>query len=299
MDDNSFEDLIENLFDGVYYVDGERTITYWNAAAERITGYARADVLGKPCAANILRHIDEAGTELCQNGCPLAATLQDGQSREISVYLHHNQGHRLPVAVRVSPVRDASGAIVGAAEVFTENAELHQVLKDLEALRFKASRDELTGAGNRRAAEIALKTRFFELHQFGTPFGLVFLDIDHFKRINDAHGHSVGDQVLRLAANTLAAALRQGDLLARWGGEEFLVLLPDTPVQRADQSMARVRAALAQVRLVAAANACVVTFSAGLARFRPGESIEHAVERADFALYRAKSEGRNRCVISD
>ena len=218
MEENSFEDLIENLFDGVYYVDRNRTITYWNAGAERITGYARDDVLGKTCAANILRHIDDTGTELCHNGCPLAATLVDGQNREISVYLHHNSGHRLPVSVRVSPLRDADGNITGAAEVFTENAELHQVLKDLEALRFKVNRDELTGVSNRRAAEAALKTRLFELQQFGTPLGLIFLDIDHFKHINDTYGHAVGDQVLRLAANTITAALHRGDLLARWGG---------------------------------------------------------------------------------
>lgn len=297
MDDNSFEDLIENLFDGVYYVDGERTITYWNAAAERITGYARADVLGKPCAANILRHIDEAGTELCQNGCPLAATLEDGQSREINVYLHHNQGHRLPVAVRVSPVRDASGAIVGAAEVFTENAELHQVLKDLEALRFKASRDELTGAGNRRAAEISLKTRFFELHQFGTPFGLVFLDIDHFKRINDAHGHAVGDQVLHLAANTLAAALRHGDLLARWGGEEFLVVLADVDAAVLARVAERLRVFIERSFLMIDGEKLSFTASLGATLALPEDSPESLVQRADALMYRAKEAGRNRVTI--
>lgn len=291
MEDHSFEDLIENLFDGVYYVDCKRTITYWNAAAERITGYERAEVLGKPCAANILRHIDEAGTELCQNGCPLAATLQDGQSREINVYLHHNQGYRLPVAVRVSPVRDESGAIVGAAEVFTENAELRQVLNDLEALRQKASHDELTCAGNRRAAEIALKTRFFELHQFGTPFGLVFLDIDYFKQINDAHGHGVGDQVLRLAANTLAAALRRGDLLVRWGGEEFLVLCPETNLEQAAILAERLCRAVREHDFQTTRRH---TVSAGVAELSESDTVDSLLNRTDQALYQAKNGGRDR-----
>ena len=295
MEDHSFEDLIENLFDGVYYVDCKRTITYWNAAAERITGYKRAEVLGKPCAANILRHIDEAGTELCQNGCPLAATLQDGQSREINVYLHHNQGYRLPVAVRVSPVRDESGAIVGAAEVFTENVELRQVLNDLEALRQKASHDELTGAGNRRAAEIALKTRFFELHQFGTPFGLVFLDIDYFKQINDAHGHGVGDQVLRLAANTLAAALRRGDLLVRWGGEEFLVLLADADAAVLARITERLRVLVERSFLMLDGHRLNFTASLGATLAQPDDTPEALIARADALMYQSKQAGRN-CV---
>jgi len=294
MEENSFEDLIENLFDGVYYVDRNRTITYWNAGAERITGYARDDVLGKTCAANILRHIDDTGTELCHNGCPLAATLVDGQNREISVYLHHNSGHRLPVSVRVSPLRDADGNITGAAEVFTENAELHQVLKDLEALRFKVNRDELTGVSNRRAAEAALKTRLFELQQFGTPLGLIFLDIDHFKHINDTYGHAVGDQVLRLAANTITAALRRGDLLARWGGEEFLVLLADVDAALLARAAERVRVFIERSFLMLGGKKLSFTASLGATLALPEDTPESLVARADVLMYRSKETGRNR-----
>jgi len=294
MEENSFEDLIENLFDGVYYVDRNRTITYWNAGAERITGYARDDVLGKTCAANILRHIDDTGTELCHNGCPLAATLVDGQNREISVYLHHNSGHRLPVSVRVSPLRDADGNITGAAEVFTENAELHQVLKDLEALRFKVNRDELTGISNRRAAEAALKTRLFELQQFGTPLGLIFLDIDHFKQINDTYGHAVGDQVLRLAANTITAALRRGDLLARWGGEEFLVLLADVDAALLARAAERVRVFIERSFLMLGGKKLSFTASLGATLALPEDTPESLVARADVLMYRSKETGRNR-----
>jgi len=297
MEDHSFEDLIENLFDGVYYVDRNRTITYWNAGAERITGYARDDVLGKTCAANILRHIDDTGTELCQNGCPLAATLADGQNREISVYLHHNSGHRLPVSVRVSPLRDADGNITGAAEVFTENAELHQVLKDLEALRFKVNRDELTGVSNRRAAEAALKTRLFELQQFGTPLGLIFLDIDHFKHINDTYGHAVGDQVLRLAANTITAALHRGDLLARWGGEEFLVLIADVDAALLARAAERVRMFIERSFLMIDGEKLSFTASLGATLALPEDTPESLVARADALMYRSKEAGRNRVSL--
>lgn len=180
------------------------------------------------------------------------------------------------------------------ARLRTQRNELEAALTRIQEL---ATRDALTGLPNRRHITDLFAQMARGAERTGSPLTVCLLDLDHFKRINDTYGHKAGDTVLKRFADTATGALRDSDVLARWGGEEFLVLLPDTPAKKADQSMARVRAALAQTRLVT--DAAAVTFSAGLAQFRPGESIEHAVERADFALYRAKSEGRNRCVISD
>lgn len=182
------------------------------------------------------------------------------------------------------------------ARLRSQRNELEAALTRIQEL---ATRDALTGLPNRRHITDLFAQMAKGAERTGSPLTVCLIDLDHFKRINDTYGHKAGDIVLQRFAGTATGALRESDVLARWGGEEFLVLLPDTRVKTADQSMARVRAALAQTRLVAAADAAAVTFSAGLAQFRPGESIEHAVERADFALYRAKSEGRNRCVISD
>ena len=182
------------------------------------------------------------------------------------------------------------------ARLRTQRNELEAALSRIQEL---ATRDVLTGLPNRRYATDLFAQLARGAERNGSPLSVCLIDLDHFKRVNDTYGHKAGDIVLQRFADTATGALRESDVLARWGGEEFLVLLPDTPVKKADQSMARVRAALAQTRLVTAADAAAVTFSAGLAQFRPGESIEHAVERADFALYRAKSDGRNRCVISD
>lgn len=182
------------------------------------------------------------------------------------------------------------------ARLRTQRNELEAALTRIQEL---ATRDALTGLPNRRHITDLFAQMARGAERTGSPLTVCLIDLDHFKRINDSYGHKAGDIVLQRFADTATGALRESDVLARWGGEEFLVLLPDTPAQKADQSMTRVRAALAQIRLVAASDAAKVTFSAGLAQFRPGESIEHAVERADFALYRAKSAGRDRCVISD
>lgn len=297
MDEEFFQSLLENLYDGVYYVDRDRIITYWNAAAERITGFSREEVIGRTCAANILRHMDEDGRELCSHACPLAAAMQDGRQRENSVYLHHNQGHRLPVSVRVSPVRDAAGQVVGGVEVFTENSRLRRMQNDLDELKLAAWRDELTRVGNRRAAESGLKTRLYELRSFERQFGLIFLDLDHFKGINDRHGHPTGDQVLRAAAGSIAGALRQDDLVARWGGEEFIAVAGDIDAARLHGLAERVRAFIERSFLMLGEEKLIFTASLGATLARPDDTPESLVARADALMYRSKQAGRNRVTL--
>jgi PAS domain S-box-containing protein len=134
MSDIPPEKLLESLFDGVYYVDRQRRITYWNKAAERITGYSKSDVIELRCADNVLRYVDGRGRELSIEGCPMVGTMTDGNTREANVYLHPKTGHRIPISVRTSPVRDADGNIIGVVEIFRDNSNLLQILKEYEKL---------------------------------------------------------------------------------------------------------------------------------------------------------------------
>ena len=109
---------LDNLFDGAYVVDTKRVIQYWNKAAEELTGFTADEVVGRSSADNILNHVDLAGNLLCIIGCPLLGTLCDGQKREELVFLHHKQGHRIPIQIRVSPIQDESGKVIGAIEIF-------------------------------------------------------------------------------------------------------------------------------------------------------------------------------------
>jgi len=112
--------LLDEVNEGIYFTDRQRRITYWNKAAERISGYSRAEVLGQNCSANILIHVDARGRQLCLGGCPLAHALRDGKPRQGDVFLHHRDGHRVPVRVRVFPLLDAAGHVAGAAELFSD-----------------------------------------------------------------------------------------------------------------------------------------------------------------------------------
>jgi PAS domain S-box-containing protein len=130
-DGDIYRDIVENLYDGVYIVDRERVITYWNKGAERITGYTRERVLGHSCRDNLLNHVTADGVELCLGLCPLAACMQDGVTREADVFVHHADGHRVPVMVRAAPLRDAEGRVVGAVETFSSDLGLLAVRQEL------------------------------------------------------------------------------------------------------------------------------------------------------------------------
>jgi diguanylate cyclase (GGDEF)-like protein len=164
-----------------------------------------------------------------------------------------------------------------------------------EELHRRATADPLTGLPNRRAFDEALAREVARAARGGAALAVVLVDVDHFKRVNDAHGHPAGDQVLRTVAARIAAAARAGDLVGRLGGEEFGVALPGADLLAAAQAAERIRARVADEPVEAAGAALAVTVSAGVAALGPDAADGPAlVARADARLYQAKRDGRNR-----
>jgi diguanylate cyclase (GGDEF)-like protein len=161
-----------------------------------------------------------------------------------------------------------------------------------------ATRDELTGLPNRRAILDQLSTETARQARKKLPLALALIDLDHFKRINDEHGHAGGDQVLRGFAHRVESELRGGDVMARWGGEEFLLMLPDTSIEAAQQCLERLRERLRASPFGEVAPGLQLTFSAGVTGCLGQGDIDSAIERADQAMYRAKQAGRDRIEAS-
>ncbi|MCK1368299.1 GGDEF domain-containing protein [Bradyrhizobium sp. 62] len=157
--------------------------------------------------------------------------------------------------------------------------------------------DELTSVFNRRYVMRALNDEMARAQRAGTPCSVAILDIDFFKRINDAFGHPAGDEVLRGFAISLAANMRSIDKLGRYGGEEFLVIMPDSTRDQALVGMNRLRQIISDLNWGSISDEMRVTFSAGIAQVRTNDAPEDILARADVALYRAKGEGRN-CVLT-
>ncbi len=179
-------------------------------------------------------------------------------------------------------------------------SRLSQQKKDLqealERIQTLATRDALTGLFNRRAMLETLTLEAHRVQRGGGSMCLALIDLDHFKRINDTHGHAAGDRVLCRFADTAREELRATDVLSRWGGEEFMLLLPATSMPAARVGIERVRARLAATPFDDIAPGMTVTLSAGLSQCMGSADLEHAIERADQAMYMAKAEGRNRAV---
>ncbi len=289
--------VLENLSDGVYFVDRERRILYWNKGAEQISGFGREEVLGRRCRENILNHCDEAGTELCGKLCPLLATMRDGREREAHVFLRHKDGHRKPVCVRAAPLRDAVGKIVGAVETFHDDSALLDTRQRAQELERASLRDSFTGVGNRLLGEDVLRGHLQQHHRLGRSFGVLFVDIDRFKSVNDRFGHETGDDALRVVASTLAATTRDQDQVVRWGGDEFLVLIADADSESLARIAERLRALVEQTRLVAGRARVRLTVSVGGTLAAPGDTSELILRRADALLYQSKSAGRNHVTI--
>jgi diguanylate cyclase (GGDEF)-like protein/PAS domain S-box-containing protein len=288
------EQLIDNLYDGVYFVDSSRMITYWNKSAEELTGYSAEEAIGKHCFDNFLNHVDCEGRKLCLEGCPLSHTLADGTKRESEVFLQHRDGHRIPVSVRTSPITDSKGAVVGAVEIFTDVSDKKKLERRAATLEKMALNDALTGIPNRRYTQLRVRQAIQETRHFGRSIGILMFDLDQFKRVNDTYGHDLGDAVLQTASRTLANGLRPADFLGRWGGEEFLAIVLDVSKPELTALADRSRILLEQSQTHANFSSIHVTVSVGATLVRAADTQASVVSRADKLMYRSKSLGRNR-----
>jgi diguanylate cyclase (GGDEF)-like protein/PAS domain S-box-containing protein len=289
--------LLDHLSDGVYVVDHDRVIRTWNAAAERLTGFTAEEVIGKRCRDGLLNHVDEDGVELCGHACPLAGTMRDGQPRAARLFLRHREGHRVPVHVRAAPVRDDEGTVIGSVEVFTDDHEVVKIRRQLSDMEHLAHTDALTGVGNRRHLASHLERRHAEWERYGWQFGVLLLDIDRFKAVNDEFGHDVGDDVLRMVAKSVAYGVRGGDAVGRWGGEEFVAVVDAPGIGALAATAERMRALVEQSHLTVHEREVGVTVSIGAALAGPGDTVESVLRRADALLYDAKLAGRNRVSV--
>ncbi len=297
VDKDAYARIIENFHDGLYFVDRDRVITYWNKGAERITGYSSAEVVGRRCADNVLTHVDREGNCLCLGHCPLEATIADGQERESEVYLHHKDGHRVPVFVRVSTLKDAFGNVIGGIELFTDISGITVNTERVRELEKLALLDNLTQLANRHYLERELYARFEELKRVNVPFGILFIDIDHFKSFNDTYGHDIGDQVLKFVASTFVANSRPFDLYGRWGGEEFVGIIRNIGPEELVFLGNRIRLLVEHSYLMHNDGKLSVKISLGATMGMETDTIDNMMKRVDTLLYESKKQGRNRLTF--
>lgn len=290
-------EILDRLFEAVYVVDKEHSIVFWNEAAERITGYLRAEVLGKRCSEDILLHVDEQGHTLCASECLTKRTLNDGQSHEAEIYSFHKDGHRFPVSIRSTPLFDADGSVAGVFKVFIDKGDSRSLRERLDELERLALLDSLTRLPNRRFLEEQIKSALKRLQRLSVPFGIIVMDVDRFKQVNDENGHAKGDEALVLVGRTLSHTARSFDIVGRWGGDEFLAVISNADIETLGKVAERFRALVERSRLKAGDKTLSITISLGAAGAGPDDTVHTLFDRADKMLYKSKKEGRNRASV--
>jgi diguanylate cyclase len=189
-----------------------------------------------------------------------------------------------------------------AGQLAQTTQQLSEVRYNFDQVHKELQIDPLTEVGNRKMFETQLTLTTNEARENNTPLTLLMIDIDHFKKFNDAYGHQIGDQVLRLVARTLVENLKGRDVIARYGGEEFVILLPMTKALDGEKVANQLRASLGSKQVKRRGSEIplgIVTVSVGVAEYSPGEEREMFITRADAALYKAKNAGRNQVMIAE
>lgn len=292
-----YRDIIENCADAVIVLDSGQRIAFLNKAAESIFGHMRSAILGQPLDCLIPERFRTAHKTLVDDFSQSAENARFMQHRDRTIVGLHADGTEISVEVSILNTHEGSESAL-VAIVRDVSVQMTQE-QELERL---AATDPLTGILNRRMFIARAREECARSTRYGNPLAFAMIDIDKFKLLNDEFGHATGDKVLCNVVDIISAGIRQSDIFGRWGGEEFVLALPETAENDALVLLQRLRQAVAAAEFTphdASQERRSVTVSIGVAGFRAGEeSLDRVIDRADQALMTAKRTGRNKvCAL--
>ncbi|MBI5777923.1 MAG: sensor domain-containing diguanylate cyclase [Planctomycetes bacterium] len=280
-----FKVIVDNFCMGVYLTNPEGKITYWNQGAERLMGYTHSEVLGKYSRDILIK-------ELPQNSYKaqypvFRAISTDLPVREEAIYFRKD-GHPIAVYTYTSTLKDCNNQTVGTAEVFWDNITNFEHMRKMEQLKRLSLMDHLTNVGNRRYGEINLGIKLNSLRSYGYNFGVLFIDVDDLKHINDTRGHSAGDKVLKETASVLYRNTRVTDHLSRFGGDEFLLISSSESESDLHNIKTHIRRAVEGIPVQLGPDMVRIGLSMGLSMAQPDDTMKTLIARVDKLMYADK-----------
>ncbi|MGZ5175579.1 MAG: diguanylate cyclase domain-containing protein [Burkholderiales bacterium] len=284
------EVTLKSIGDGVLTTDVEGRIAYLNPIAEKLTGWSQQEALGRPFS-EVLRLIDATTRKPGIN--PLEQAVREDRPIELMLnsMLVRRDGSELRIEDSAAPIHDREGRVTGGVMVFHDASESRTTAIKMTHL---AEHDALTDLPNRVLLNDRLTQAIALARRHDKKVALLFLDLDHFKTVNDSLGHAAGDKLLQSVAARLTACVRTSDTVSRRGGDEFLVLLSEiVGIYDATRFAEKISAALAMPQLISGQE-LRITASIGISIYPDhGETVEKMVHHADVAMYHAKAHGRN------
>lgn len=285
--------IVENAEDGIVVIDRSHNIVFFNASATKIFGYSRNEILGHNLNTLIPERFHlQHGMHVEDFGTGQTISRHMGQ-RSRQTYGLRKDGSEFLASISIIRL-DISGEKFYVAMI----RDISENKKTEEELLRLASTDPLTGAFNRREFTAIAEREALRASRYHHPLSILILDLDQFKRLNDTYGHAAGDKALQRFTTLCCNTLRNVDIFGRWGGEEFVALLPETDVEGAVIIAERLRKVVGDNMLVFNDQKIAFTVSIGVAQYKDGEvNIDAPLSRADQAVYDAKKAGRNRISV--
>ena len=275
---------IEQMDEMVRITDIDGNIIYVNPATTRITQFSEEEMLGHNS------NIFQSGKHTPEFYKKLWDTILSGETYKNILINKKKDGTLFYDEKIISPLKNKNGDIryfISTSRDISDRIELEQELKQL------ATKDTLTGIYNRYMINTKIEEEIKRVNRYGKPFGLLMFDIDHFKKVNDTYGHDVGDYVLQEISSIVLNNIRETDSFGRWGGEEFMILMPCTPEEQLVELAQKIRKA---IETYVFEKVHQVTISIGVTLYKKDEELKTLIKRVDTALYEAKEQGRNRVV---
>jgi diguanylate cyclase (GGDEF)-like protein len=288
----------QELYDGYFILDSNANYCVWSDGMPGMTGLPMQSILGRswqPVDVQLVSLTDDGPAPEHREETMVGQTIRDGRPQFASKLCRVSDSRHLKVDVHTMPILGPDGGVHGIVQLLRNKSGVRRQSREYVELKLAATRDALTGVANRGQLETQIRHLVEDFHaNEGTrPMSTIFLDVDKFKRINDTFGHQVGDQVLVDLTRLLQHETYSGEIIGRYGGEEFVVVCPDTDLDGAVRRAERLRHAIMKSS-IGGISTLTVTSSFGVSTARLGDSVQTLLERADNCLYRAKETGRNK-----
>lgn len=284
----AYREIVDYTHDAVSIIGSDFKITYWNSAAEELTGHNASEMMAKSCRDECSMYVDDNGKDLCDTICPII-NAASGKFRSIDrAYIRHAEGFLKPVSVKIVPIEDNDGNFVGTAEIVRDlspHLAIEQILGQLERL---AMYDPITEMPNKQYIELNIRARLAEVKRYGWFFGILFIKVDDFELIHKKYGNDVSENVLRVAAMAMRNTLRPFDILGRWRDKYFVVVISNVNATQLTTVAERLKSLVAASTITVGNNTIRITITGGGTIARKNDNANQLLLRACKIMIAAK-----------
>jgi PAS domain S-box-containing protein/diguanylate cyclase (GGDEF)-like protein len=283
--------VLDSLYDGLYTVTRLRKINYWNRSAETITGYRADEISNLHCHEGPLKHVDHEGNDLCEHSCPLTWAMTHRQKHQADVFLHHRDGHRVPVKVKVSPLYDETGEVIGAAESFADNTEQMLALERLVELEEAALLDPLTRLANKAYLETQSQRYLREMVRQPIHIGVLVIEVSDYEFLCGRLEVEARNRLVQVVAETIRNNCRPLDLFGYFDDGCFIGLIHDVTGNQLCTVGKKLAVLIEKSNILLGDQLVQARVVVGGAILRPDDTFQSAVARCEKQLHLARQDG--------